>query len=129
MPRIKHIAMKVADLDPVGRFLTEFFEFEEVRTRRTRDHVSMHMTDGAIDFTLIQYDSDDSAEARAAGPAPCFHHVGLEVEDLEAGVARLGELGAEIISDSGVVPVKFRVPGGAVMEIVPAGHFTRTRTG
>ncbi|MND01356.1 hypothetical protein D3C83_203190 [compost metagenome] len=33
--------------------------------------------------------------------------------------------GCEIISDPGVVPVKFRAPGGITAEIVPVGRYRK----
>ena len=35
----------------------------------------------------------------------------------------LHQYGCEIISDPGVIPVKFRAPGGAVAEPVPVGRY------
>ena len=82
------------------------------------------MTDGRIDITLIKYDSDDSSkEAGAAGPGPCIHHIGFEVDDVDAHVQELERRGIDIISDRGVVPVKFRAPGGAVAELAPRDHY------
>ena len=45
------------------------------------------------------------------------------VDDLEKGVEDIKARGYEIITDPGVIPVKFRAPGGIVAEIAPAGRF------
>jgi len=39
----------------------------------------------------------------------------------------LHQYGCEIISDPGVIPVKFRAPGGAVAELVPVAATSRRR--
>jgi hypothetical protein len=44
---------------------------------------------------------------------------------LDNYVAEIGKFGCEIISDPGVVPVKFRAPGGTVAEIVPAARYKK----
>ena len=56
MNRIVHLALKVEDLEKTTEFYQKVFGFQEVETRKTRDHLSRHLTDGAIDFTLIKYD-------------------------------------------------------------------------
>jgi hypothetical protein len=96
-----------------------------VETGKVRDHTSRHLSDGRIDLALIKYDTEDSAEARASGAGPCIHHFAIEVDDFDKYVAEIGKFGCEIISDPGVVPVKFRAPGGTVAEIVPAARYKK----
>jgi lactoylglutathione lyase len=129
MNRIVHLALKVEDLEKTTEFYQNVFGFREVETRKTRDHLSRHLTDGALDFTLIKYDEGaDSAESRAAGEGPCIHHFAIEVDDIEAHARMLESYGCEIISDPGVIPVKFRAPGGTVAELVPVGRYEKART-
>jgi lactoylglutathione lyase len=125
MPRIVHIALKVNDLEKTSEFYEKVFGFAAVETSKVRDHTSRHLTDGTIDLAVIQYESEDSAEARAAGPGPCIHHFAIEVDDLEGYLRKIRSYGCEIISEPGVVPVKFRAPGGTVAEIVPKGRYQR----
>ena len=42
--------------------------------------------------------------------------------------SRSSRYGCEIISDPGVIPVKFRAPGGTVCEIVPKGRYKKPAT-
>lgn len=127
MNRIVHLALKVEDLERTTEFYEKVFGFKEVETRKTRDHLSRHLTDGAIDFTLIKYDAGtQSAESKAAGEGPCIHHFAVEVEDLEKSTREIKSYGCEIISDEGVIPVKFRAPGGTVAELVPAERYKKT---
>ena len=126
MNRIVHLALKVEDLDRTSEFYQKVFGFVEVETRKTRDHLSRHLSDGELDFTLIKYDAGtQSAESKAAGEGPCIHHFAIEVEDLEKSTRQIKSYGCEIISDSGVVPVKFRAPGGTVAELVPLGRYRK----
>jgi len=127
MNRIVHLALKVEDLEKTTEFYEKVFGFREVETRKTRDHLSRHLTDGGgIDFTLIQYDEGaDSAESRASGEGPCIHHFAIEVEDIEKYTAEIRKYGCEIISDPGVIPVKFRAPGGTTAELVPVGRYRK----
>jgi predicted enzyme related to lactoylglutathione lyase len=84
------------------------------------------MTDGEIDFTLIKYDAGTtSAESTASGAGPCIHHFAVEVEDLEKSTKDLQSFGCQVISDPGVIPVKFRDPGGTIAELVEIGRYAQ----
>lgn len=125
MNRIVHIALKVDDIERTSDFYEKVFGFTPVETSKVRDHVSRHLSDGAIDLALIKYDSEESAEAKASGSAPCIHHFAIEVEDMDKYLAEIRRFGCEIISDPGVIPVKFRAPGGTVLEIVPKQRYKK----
>ena len=127
--RIVHLALKVENLEKSTAFYEKVFGFREVETKRTRDHISRHMTDGNLDFTLMKYDEGTrSAESLAAGEKPCIHHFAVEVEDLEAATEGLKHHGCDIVSEPGVIPVKFRAPDGIVAELVPAKRYKKTKT-
>jgi lactoylglutathione lyase len=127
MARIVHIAVKVDDLEKATEFYEKGFGFVEVETGQVRDHTSRHLTDGTIDLALIKYDSEESAEARASGLGPCIHHFGIEVDDLKQSATELKKFGCEVISDPGVIPIKFRAPGGTVAEIVPKARYKQAK--
>jgi predicted enzyme related to lactoylglutathione lyase len=124
MNRIVHISLKVDDVKRTGDFYQQVFGFQDAETRKTRDHLSRHMTDGQIDFTLMKYDAGtQSAESKAAGDGPCIHHFAIEVDDIERATKEIRSRRCTIVSDPGVVPVKFRAPGGTVAELVPVGRY------
>ena len=127
MARIVHIAVKVDDLQKATQFYENVFGFKEVETSKVRDHTSRHLSDGAIDLALIKYDSEESAESLASGSGPCIHHFAVEVDDLKRAEKEIRAYGCEVISDQGVVPVKFRAPGGTVCEVVPKGRYKKSR--
>ena len=122
--RIAHIAVRVDDMKEARDFYEGVLGMTEVRSEHHREHYSCHLTDGHIDLSILQYDKGSKTkEALAAGEKPCIHHIGFEVDDLEKGIGELKERGYEIITDRGVIPVKFRAPGGTVAEIAPTGRF------
>lgn len=123
MPRIAHIAVKVEDLDKAAEFYEKVFGFAPKGKSRSEDRSRRGLNDGKIDLTFLKYDSEDSAMARAAGQGPCIHHFAVEVEDLDKYVTKVREFGCEILSDPTKPPVKFRIPGGPIMEIVPEGRY------
>ena len=126
MSRIVHISLKVDDVKRTGDFYHDVFGFQDSETRKTRDHVSRHMTDGDIDFTLMKYDAGtQSKESKASGDGPCIHHFAIEVDDIGRATHEIRARGCEVVSDAGVIPVKFRAPGGTVAELVPVGRYQR----
>jgi lactoylglutathione lyase len=128
MTRIVHIALKVDDLERSRQFYENIFGFRENKTEKVRDHTSCHLSDGAIDLSIMQYDAGtQSAESKAAGEGPCIHHFAVEVNDMAAAEREIRAFGCEIISDPGVVPVKFRAPGGTVCEIVPRLRYKKVK--
>ena len=126
MNRIVHLALKVEDLERTTEFYRKVFGFKEMNTAKVRDHTSRHLSDGVLDIALIQYDAGtQSAESKAAGEGPCIHHFAVEVDNVAAATKQVQGYGCEIISDPGVIPVKFRAPGGTVCELVPKGRYKK----
>jgi lactoylglutathione lyase len=123
-----HLALKVEDLERTTEFYQKVFGFVEMNTEKVRDHTSRHLSDGQLDVALIRYDAGtQSAESKAAGEGPCIHHFAVEVDDIAAATRQVQEYGCQIISDPGVIPVKFRAPGGTVCELVPGGRYKQPR--
>lgn len=123
MTRVVHLAVKVDDVEKAAAFYEQVFGFKRSEMTRKRGHLSCHLTDGKFDLALIQYDSEATVEAGWAGPGPRIHHIGLAVEDTEATAKQLEAHGCEILSEPGVLPVKFRAVGGIVAEIGPASIY------
>ena len=125
MPRINHIALKVEDLDRTAEFYENVFGLSTVGKSRAEDRSRNRLSDGQIDLTFLKYDDDKSDMALAAGDGPCIHHFAIEVDDLNKYVAEVRNAGCEIFGDSKTPPVKFRVPGGPLAEIVPANRYLK----
>jgi lactoylglutathione lyase len=117
MNLIVHLALKVDE---------NVFGFVEMNTEKVRDHTSRHLSDGVLDVALFKYDAGtQSAESKAAGEGPCIHRFAVEVDDIDAATRQVEAYGCELISDPGVIPVKFRAPGGTVCELVPKGRYKK----
>src|ERR1700692_3664119 len=95
---IKHIAIKVDNLEAATKFYEEVFGFRQLKTGSRDGHISRHMTDGNIDFAIMKYETEDTEEAQLSGPGPCIHHFGIEVEDREAFAEKIRKAGGEILS-------------------------------
>jgi lactoylglutathione lyase len=124
--KIYHIAVKVPDLDEAKAFYKNVFGFEELKQNKVRDHTSCHLTDGGLDIAVIEYEAEDSPEAGLSGAGACIHHIGVEVDDIDAYQKKLEDAGCKVVSKPGVLPVKFHTPHGVLWEVVPEGYFQKT---
>lgn len=128
-PRINHVALKVADLDTATRFYETVFGFRQVKTGRSRGHISRHLTDGYVDLALMLYDSEDDPEAKLVGPGPAIHHFGVAVADRRAVLDSIRANGGKILSDPDSDlqggTVKFRAPDGTIAEIADPDRYEK----
>jgi lactoylglutathione lyase len=56
LARINHEALKVTELEAATKFYENVFGFRQVKTGRSRGHISRHLTDGYVDLALMGYD-------------------------------------------------------------------------
>jgi lactoylglutathione lyase len=127
MPRINHIALKVTDLEAATQFYENVYGFRQVKTGRSRGHISRHLTDGHIDLALMVYDSEDDPEAKLVGAGPAIHHFGIAVEDRRAILERITANGGVILSDPEGGTVKYRAPDGTISEIAEPDRYDRMK--
>lgn len=125
MARINHVALKVTELEAATKFYENVFGFRQVKTARSRGHISRHLTDGYVDLALMVYDSEADEEAQLVGEGPAIHHFGIEVDDHEGFAEKVVANGGKILSKPGEVPIKYRAPDGTVAEIVPKGRYEK----
>ena len=129
MARINHLALKVSDLQAATRFYENVFGFRQVRTGRSRGHISRHLTDGYIDLALMVYDSEDDEEAKLVGEGPAIHHFGIEVDNRQGFIEKIEANGGVLLSKPDSSTVKFRSPDGTIAEIVDVGRYQKMREG
>lgn len=122
-PRIVHFAVRVKNVDSAVKFYKSALKLRELARLNIKNLTAVHMTDGNIYLSVVQYHSDETAESRVAGPAPCIHHYGMEVPEPEAFFASLELQGCKLISPPGEIPIKFHTPDGIVSEICPPNYF------
>ena len=127
MARINHVALKVTNLEAATKFYENVFGFRQVKTGRSRGHISRHLTDGYVDLALMVYDSEADEEAKLVGEGPAIHHFGIEVDDHQGFAEKVVANGGKILSKPGEVPIKYRAPDGTVAEIVPNGRYEKMR--
>ena len=125
MARINHVALKVTDLKAATKFYENVFGFRQVKTGRSRGHISRHLTDDYIDLALMVYDSEEDEEAKLVGEGPAIHHFGIEVDDRRSFIEKIVANGGTLLSKPDSGTVKFRSPDGTIAEIVDVGRYEK----
>jgi lactoylglutathione lyase len=123
--RINHVALKVTDLEAATRFYENVFGFRQVKTGRSRGHISRHLTDGYLDLALMVYDSEQDEEARLVGEGPAIP--GIEVDDRRSFIEKIEANGGALLSPPDAGTVKFRAPDGTIAEIMDPGRYEKMR--
>lgn len=88
MAKIRHIALTTSDPDKVAAFYKEAFEMEEIRRS---DSGAVFLSDGYINLAILNHKT--AATDADVGPEGDnyngIHHIGFQVEDLDAAIKRL----------------------------------------
>ena len=130
MPQITHLSLKVNDVESATALYENVFGFEYQQTLQANGHISRQLSKNGFSLVLMQYESEQSSEALLAGPGPCIHHFGVEVDDMQKYEDAIRNAGCEIIGGSAEKPpIKFRTPDGIIAELQPAGKFSNVGAG
>jgi methylmalonyl-CoA/ethylmalonyl-CoA epimerase len=120
--KLRHIAISVPDKEKAAKFYQETFGFERVSESR----VATRLTDGVMNLTLLQFETDADAGDDRGKDFVGLHHVGIWVDDIER-VTRAIEAngGKNHLGPTAHVPEnaehKFRDPYGIVFDISTHG--------
>jgi methylmalonyl-CoA/ethylmalonyl-CoA epimerase len=120
--RLRHIAIAVPDKEKAAKFYQETFGFERVSQSR----VATRLTDGVMNLTLLQFETDADAGDERGKDFVGLHHFGIWVDDIER-VTRAIEAngGKNHLGPTAHVPEnaehKFRDPYGIVFDISTHG--------
>ena len=90
MAKIRHIALTAKDPSAVAAFYKEAFDLEEIRRS---DNGAVFLSDGYINLAILNYKTNDDADVGPNGPNyDGIHHLGFQVDDLEAASAKLDKV-------------------------------------
>jgi len=91
MAKIKHVALRTADVEKTAAFYKEVFGLRQVGRGRS----GIYLSDGHINLAILKYEPGKDAETGRIG----IDHLGFQVEDVDGAVAKLKELGGESLMD------------------------------
>ena len=91
MAQIKHIAIRTDDVEKTAAFYREAFGLKQVGTGQS----GIYLTDGHLNIAILNFRPGVDGESMKHG----VDHVGFQVDDVDATVARIKELGGKALSE------------------------------
>ncbi|MGX1098984.1 VOC family protein [Amorphus sp. MBR-141] len=133
-PRLRHIALRVHDLDKSAAFYQEIFGLDRVGQEEIPIGKAVYLSDGVINLALIQYFGQAGAATEGAVGSAGTDHFGVQVDDIDAMRTKIEEFGGTFYFDlgdarKGNFERKFKDPDGIVFDISHHGWLgTDSRT-
>ena len=134
MPKIKHIALSTQDVEKTARFYVEVFGMTMIGKIDDPGTTGCFLTDGDINLAILNFKNDAVAGVERGKGWSGIHHIGFQVESLEAITERLKSAGStprdDINQALGVgqygerhanVEVKYNAPDGVTVDVSESG--------
>ncbi len=119
MPKLRHIAVTVPDLEEAARFYETTFGM----TRASESNIAILLSDGVVSLAILKFKTDEQAGDERGKDFHGLHHMGFVVEDIEAMQRTIKDNGGQYHmrlpnTPDGASEIKFRDPNGVVFDIV-----------
>jgi catechol 2,3-dioxygenase-like lactoylglutathione lyase family enzyme len=134
MPKIKHIAMSTQDVDKTAKFYVDVFGMKEIARIDSPGARGYYLSDGDINLAILNFKNDDVAGVERGKEWSGIHHIGFQVEDLDAIAERLAAAGSAPRDDvnralnvghghdhRANVEVKYNGPDGVMLDVSETG--------
>ena len=134
MPKIKHIALSTQDVDKTAKFYIDVFGMKEIAKLDGPGARGYYLSDGDINLAILNFKNDAVAGGERGAGWSGIHHIGFQVESLEAIAERLKSAGSvprdDINQALGVghgthrtanVEVKYVGPDGVTVDVSESG--------
>ena len=132
--KIKHIAIATQDPEKTAQFYKEVFGLKEIAKINSPGATGFHLTDGDINFAVLKFKNDQTAGVPQGKAYSGLHHIGFEVDSIEAVDKKLADAGAPIRDDINQAlglgrnlashvnaEVKYSAPDGVIIDISETG--------
>jgi glyoxylase I family protein len=134
MAKIKHIALSTQDVDKTAAFYVNVFGMKEIARIDSPNARGYYLSDGDLNLAILKFKNDAVAGVERGKDFSGIHHIGFQVESLEAIAERLAAAGSERRDDvnealgvgrSGEhranVEVKYSGPDGVMLDVSETG--------
>ncbi|HET9924688.1 MAG TPA: VOC family protein [Methylomirabilota bacterium] len=134
MAKIKHIALSTQDVDKTAKFYIDVFGMKEIARIDSPGARGYYLSDGDLNLAILNFKSDAVAGVERGKGWSGIHHIGFQVESLEAIAERLAAAGSEPRHDinealgvgygrrdHGNVEVKYTGPDGVTVDVSETG--------
>jgi glyoxylase I family protein len=134
MAKIKHIALSTQDVDKTAKFYIDVFGMKEIARIDSPGARGYYLSDGDLNLAILNFKNDAVAGVERGKEWSGIHHIGFQVESLEAIAERLVAAGSvprhdinEALGVSngreshGNVEVKYVGPDGVTLDVSETG--------
>src|SRR6266581_4276565 len=94
MSKIKHIAISTQDVERTAKFYIEVFGLKQVARIDSPGARGYYLSDGDINLAILNFKNDAVAGVERGKDYSGIHHIGFQVESLEAITERLKAAGS-----------------------------------
>ena len=95
MPKIKHIALSTQDVDATAKFYIDVFGMKEIAKLDGPGAKGYYLSDGDINLAILNFKNDVVAGVERGKDYSGIHHIGFQVESLEAIAEKLAAAGSQ----------------------------------
>src|SRR5258708_36636073 len=95
MPKIKHIALSTQDVDKTAKFYMDVFGMKEIARIDGMGARGYYLSDGDLNLAILNFKNDAVAGVERGKEWSGIHHIGFQVESLEAVAEKLAAVGSE----------------------------------
>ena len=134
MPKIKHIALATQDAEKTAKFYVDVFGMKQIARIDSPTARGYYLSDGDLNLAILDFKNDAVAGVERGKDWSGIHHIGFQVESLEAIAERLAAAGSEPRHDinealgvsygresHGNVEVKYVGPDGVTLDVSETG--------
>jgi len=134
MPKIRHIAIATQDVDRTARFYIDVFGLKEIARVDAPGATGYYLSDGDLNLAILNFKNDAVAGVERGKDYCGIHHIGFQVESLEAIAEKLAAAGSQPRDDvnealgvghgrqhGGNVEVKYSGPDGVMLDVSETG--------
>ena len=126
MPRLRHIALVVKDLEKAAQFYKSVFGFTQAGQETLEFASAIYLTDGTINLALLKYRGSRGHGLEDPTKFVGIHHFGIQVEDMREAQKKIEEAGGTFFFDRDDMEKenferKFKDPDGIIFDVSVKG--------
>lgn len=132
MAKLRHLAIATDDPDRTAQFYVDTFEFRRIREASGEWGYGHILSDGTINLAILRFTTDAAAGIEKGQAYRGLHHIGFEVDDVDATAQRVADAGCSARNDIDAAlgithdgpfkgEFKFEGPDGVVFDLSPPG--------
>jgi catechol 2,3-dioxygenase-like lactoylglutathione lyase family enzyme len=132
MPRLRHIALVVKDLEKAAHFYKSVFGFTQAGQETLEFASAIYLTDGTINLALLKYRGSRGHGLEDPTKFVGIHHFGIQVEDMGEAQKKIEDAGGTFFFDLGDdmekenFERKFKDPDGIIFDVSVKGWIGTT---